>query len=259
MAAPAAMIITPPPYDPLADKSSERFHAQTSIVTMGEPLPPITQQRTPMPIVLSPHSPAPSPPLEAMILARRSHRDFTADTFLPLDLLARLLALSCGIVSERPDLPDGFGRAMPSAGASYPIVPYVLSARVSGLTPGSYRYDVNYHHLEGRRAGDESAAFGHWALNQDWLAAAAAIIVLVGVPGRIKPRYASRGYRYMLFEAGHIGQNLCLLATAHGLAAQPGGGFVDAAVASLLGVSREEVPLYFIAIGPREGREDAWG
>lgn len=253
------MIITPPPYDPRADQSSERFHAQTSIVTMGEPLPPITQQHTPMPIALPPLSSAPSPPLEEMILARRSHRDFTTDKLFPLDLLARLLVLSCGIVSDRPDLPDGFGRAMPSAGASYPIIPYVLSARVSGLTPGSYRYDVTNNHLDGRRAGDESAAFGHWALNQDWLAAAAAIVVLVGMPSRIKPRYASRGYRYMLFEAGHIAQNLCLLATAHGLAAQPGGGFVDAAVARLLGVSPEEVPLYFVAIGPRVGSEGAWG
>jgi SagB-type dehydrogenase family enzyme len=253
------MIVTPPPYNPLADQSSERFHTQTSIVAMGEPLPPNLEICAATPIALSPLSPAPSLPLEEIILARRSHRDFSAGEALPLDLLARLLVLSCGIVSNRPDLPDGFGRAMPSAGASYPIVPYVLSARVSGLTPGSYRYDVTYHHLEGRRSGDESAAFGHWALNQDWLAAAAAIIVLVGVPGRIKPRYASRGYRYMLFEAGHIAQNLCLLATAHGLAAQPGGGFVDAAVARLLGVSFEEVPLYFIAIGPRVVSEGAWG
>jgi SagB-type dehydrogenase family enzyme len=252
------MIITPPPYNPLLDQASERFHGQTSIVAMGEPLPPITQQRAPISVALPPLSPAPSPPLEEMILARRSHRDFSAGEALPLDLLARLLVLSCGIVSNRPDLPDGFGRAMPSAGASYPIVPYILSTRIAGLVPGSYRYDATKNSLEGRRAGDESEAFGHWALNQDWLAAAAAIIVLVGVPGRIKPRYASRGYRYMLFEAGHIGQNLCLLATAHGLAAQPGGGFVDAAVARLLGVSREEVPLYFIAIGPRMGSEGAW-
>jgi SagB-type dehydrogenase family enzyme len=253
------VIITPPPYDPRADQSSERFHAQTSIVTMGEPLPPIKQQRPPRSIALPQLSPAPSPPLEEMILARRSHRDFAADALLPLDLLSRLLALSCGIVSDRPDLPDGFGRAIPSAGASYPIVPYVLSARVSGLAPGSYRYDVTNNQLEGRRAGDKSAAFGHWALNQDWLAAAAAVIVLVAVPGRIKPRYASRGYRYMLFEAGHIAQNLCLLATAHNLAAQPGGGFVDAAVARLLGVSREEMPLYFIAVGRRAASEGAWG
>jgi SagB-type dehydrogenase family enzyme len=253
------MIVTPPPYNPLADQSSELFHTQTFILAMGEPLPPNLEICAATPIALPPLSPEPSPPLEAMILARRSHRDFSAGEALPLDLLARLLVLSCGIVSNRPDLPDGFGRAMPSAGASYPIVPYVLSARVSGLAPGSYRYHVTNNSLICRHTSDASVAFGHWALNQHWLEAAAAIIVLVGVPGRIKPRYASRGYRYMLFEAGHIAQNLCLLATAHGLAAQPGGGFVDAAVARLLGVPCEEVPLYFIAIGPREGREDAWG
>ena len=253
------MIVTPPPYNLLADQSSERFHTQTSIVPMGEPLPTNLEIYAATPIALPPLSPAPSPPLEEMILARRSHRDFSVGEALPLDLLARLLVLSCGFVSERPDLPDGYGRATPSAGASYPIVPYVLSARVSGLAPGSYRYDVTNNSLICRHTSDASSAFGHWALNQDWLDAAAAIIVLVGVPGRIKPRYASRGYRYMLFEAGHIAQNLCLLATAHGLAAQPGGGFVDAAVARLLGVAASEVPLYFIAIGPRDGHEAAWG
>jgi SagB-type dehydrogenase family enzyme len=256
------MTIFPPPYDSEADQSSERFHAQTSVVAMGEALPPVKEVSEKVRTMLPPLWTAHSPQIEDVIVARRSHRDFAPDKVLPLDVLARLLGLSCGIIADRPDLPGGYGRAIPSAGATYPIVPYVLGARVAGLASGSYRYDVTNPSLELQRAGDESRAFSHWALDQDWLAGAAAIIVMVGVPGRLKPRYASRGYRYMLFEAGHIAQNLCLLATAYGLAAQPGGGFVDTAVARLLGLSSEEVPLYFVAIGPRSGRDlpigNAW-
>ncbi len=73
---------------------------------------------------------------------------------------------------------------------------------------------------------------------------------LVGTLDRIAPRYASRGYRYMLFEAGHIAQNLYLLGAAHGLCVQAAGGFIDAEIACMLALESGRDPLYLLAVGP---------
>ena len=48
-----------------------------------------------------------------------------------------------------------------------------------------------------------------------------------GVFWRSRFKYGLRGYRFALLEAGHVGQNLLLAATALGLAPLPVGGFYD--------------------------------
>jgi len=233
------------------DSAAVRFHNATSMLAIGEALPAVAVPSARAAIALPAVAIDGPMSLEAAIMARRSRRDFAARP-MPLASLARLLALGCGVLVPRPDLPGGRGRAAPSAGATYPLNAHVLASRVTGLSPGSYRYEVQTHRLIAGRAGGAGAEFAHWALGQQWLADAAAIIMLTGVPARITPRYAARGYRYMLFEAGHIAQNMCLLAAVNGLAAQTGGGFVDAAVARLLALPTGEMALYFVAVGPGE-------
>jgi SagB-type dehydrogenase family enzyme len=67
-------------------------------------------------------------------------------------------------------------------------------------------------------------------------------------------RYFDRGYRYVLFEVGHVGQNIALCATTLGLGCLSTGGFDDSELAILLGLSGQEVaPLYALAVGPKAG------
>jgi SagB-type dehydrogenase family enzyme len=69
---------------------------------------------------------------------------------------------------------------------------------------------------------------------------------------RISSRYGERGARYADIEVGHAAQNIHLQAVALGLASVPIGAFDDNAVASLLGLSKEETPVYIIPVGKKK-------
>ncbi|HEY68776.1 MAG TPA: SagB/ThcOx family dehydrogenase, partial [Thermoflexia bacterium] len=59
-----------------------------------------------------------------------------------------------------------------------------------------------------------------------------------------------RAYRYVLLEAGHIGQNLYLAATSMGLGACAVGAFLDDDLNDLLGLDgKDEAALYIISVG----------
>lgn len=193
--------------------------------------------------------------LEEAIEARYTHRTFNPHVALPLETLARVLAFSCGFTT--PFWCDGlphlrFRRAAPSAGATYPIEVFPIALRVEGLTPGAYHYATRDHSLELLRVGDFGASFVRWVLHQPYVGDASVLFVMAGFAERIKPRYGERGYRYMLFEAGHIAHNMNLLAAAYGLGALCDGGFVDTAISRLLGLDEvTEIPLYIVAMGVR--------
>ena len=182
--------------------------------------------------------------LEQAIAARRSVRDYTAQP-LTLDDLSRLLHAAQGITEPR----RGF-RAAPSAGALYPIELYPVVHDVAGLEPGLYHYAVQEHALERVQAGDLHSAVMQAGLGQSVLGQAAVCFVLSAIFQRTRFKYRERAYRYVLLEAGHVGQNLCLAATGLGLGACTDGAFDDDDLNELLGLDgQEEAALYIIAVG----------
>ena len=87
-------------------------------------------------------------------------------------------------------------------------------------------------------------------MGQPWVSAAAVVMIISAVTVRSLSKYGDRGYRYLLFEAGHVSQNIDLVATALGLGAINLGGFYDDELAALLRLQPEfEVPLYATALG----------
>jgi SagB-type dehydrogenase family enzyme len=67
---------------------------------------------------------------------------------------------------------------------------------------------------------------------------------------RLMHKYGDRGYRYILLEAGHAAQNMCLAAASLDLGALPVGGFFDSYVAELLELNQEqEALLYALGFG----------
>ncbi len=65
--------------------------------------------------------------------------------------------------------------------------------------------------------------------------------MVVGLPDAI--------YRYVWLDAGHVGQNLYLVAGALGLGSVAIGGFYDAEVNALLDLPAEEEAIYLFGIG----------
>jgi len=181
---------------------------------------------------------------EEAVEARRSVRDYAAE-LLSLEELSRLLHAAQGITESR----WGF-RAAPSAGALYPIELYPVVHDVAGLEPGIYHYAVQEHGLESLRQGDFRAAVTQAGLGQGFLGQANVCFVLSAIFQRTRWRYRERTYRYVLLEAGHIGQNIYLAATSMGLGACAVGAFLDDDLNDLLELDgREEAVVYLLAVG----------
>jgi SagB-type dehydrogenase family enzyme len=182
--------------------------------------------------------------LAEAIEARRSIRSYAAGP-LSLEELSRLLHAAQGITDER----RGF-RAAPSAGALYPIELYAVVHDVAGLKLGIYHYAVEEHGLELVQAGDFRSAVTRAGLGQSFLGQAGACFVLSAIFQRTRWRYRERTYRYVMLEAGHVGQNLYLAATGMGLGACAVGAFFDAEFNDLLGLDgTEEAVLYVLSVG----------
>ncbi len=182
--------------------------------------------------------------LEETVEMRRSIRDYSA-TPLSSEELSRLLHAAQGITEHRWGL-----RATPSAGALYPIELYAVVQDVVGLEPGIYHYAVQEHGLELLQPGDFRAEVVRAGIGQAFLGQAGVCFVLSAVFQRTRWKYRERAYRYVLLEAGHIGQNIYLAATSMGLGACAVGAFLDDDLNDLLGLDgKEEAALYIIPVG----------
>jgi SagB-type dehydrogenase family enzyme len=156
---------------------------------------------------------------------------------ISLAQLGRLLYFTNGITLKAPSGQKGPARrAAPSAGALYSGEVYVAAARVQGLPPGVYYYDVGRHRLVEAAAGFEPAQLAAAIETPGSINGAAATILLTNVFGRYSWRYANRGYRYALIDTGHIGENLRLAAASAGLAQRDFLSFRDDLLNELLAI-----------------------
>ena len=122
---------------------------------------------------------------------------------------------------------DDSRRSYPSAGARYPLEVYLIPLGVKSLKQGLYHYNVKENALEALLIED----MWEWVLactgNEKWILDANFLIIITGIPDRSRIKYGDREFRYMLIEAGHLSQNICLLATELGLRSCPIGGFIE--------------------------------
>jgi len=140
------------------------------------------------------------------------------------------------------------GRAAPSAGALYPIELFVATGRVTGAPAGLYRYRPASHELQVVRIEDVRPALSDAALSQDWVADAAAVIVIGAVPGRTESKYGGRAERYVHIEVGAVAENIYLQTGALGLGTVFVGAFSDDDVAGIVDASDVE-PFGLMPIG----------
>jgi SagB-type dehydrogenase family enzyme len=184
--------------------------------------------------------------LEEAIQHRRSVRDYSGQP-MSLEELSRLLYYACGINETR----WGLGlRAAPSAGALYPIEVYPVVHRVEGLVPGVYHYSYPDHALEQLQERDLQGALIQYGVGQEFLGQANVVLILTAIFQRTRWKYRERTYRYVMLEAGHIGENVYLAATSMGLGACAVGAFFDDDLNRLLGVDGiREAVVYLLAVG----------
>lgn len=183
-----------------------------------------------------------------LIKQRRSQRDFNRGS-ISKDELSLLLKYSCG--NTQPMGNGRYHRAQASGGARFPIEVYPIVFRGSNdLKAGLYHYDVKNHSLDtlwGREFSDEDI---HGIFSYPWVKDATLGIVMTAVFWRNQNKYGERGYRYILLEAGHIGQNFYLVSEALGLKCCALGGTRDKDLEKLIDIDGiSESVVYGLAIG----------
>lgn len=191
---------------------------------------------------------APSLSLIDAVRRRRSSARFLGGA-ITLGMLSTMLRFANGLIGvERPDgLPR---RAIPSGGALYPTELYVLPLDVVGLSLGAYHYDVFRHELARFHGRPAEAVLAPACFNEMAVMSAAVALVVTACFERQRTKYGERAYRFALLEAGHLAQNVLLMAAALDLAALPVGGFIDREVNDYLGIDGiGEAALYVLLIG----------
>lgn len=161
---------------------------------------------------------------------RRSALDFLASGSMGMEELSALLD-----VAFRPFDADFEGDLAGGPSSRY-IQLYVFAHAVRDLAPGLYRYWPESGELELLRSGDQRLWAAALSLGQDLAGNACVAFSMVGDLERAVRAHGERGYRYVHFEAGAIGQRLYLAAEALGLRGTGIGAFYDDAVHQYLGV-----------------------
>lgn len=251
---------------------SELFHENTKLhpdtATWTNPMPAYTtsdiqkmskaykQYSLAKKIILPPVNEIPDNPktFDEVIQNRRTVRDFS-DQPLGLHELSKVLHQTYGITGEIPI--DGGGalplRAAPSGGALYPAEIYLGINNVEGLDSGIYHYNVPYHQLELLNSGDHSQKLFEICMEQPYAKDVGVVFLISAVLNRTKQKYKERGYRYILLDIGHLGQNLYLSSYAMNLAIMTIGGFFDDEANKLLHLDgNQETVMYAACIGRKK-------
>ena len=181
-------------------------------------------------------------PVEQALRRRRSTRQFP-DKPVSLEDLSQVLWAAQGVTGAYNE------RTAPSAGSTFPLEMYVVAGNVSDLPAGVYKYEPRAHKLSRISSGDIRAGLAEAAIQQKCVSRCAVAVVLAAVYERTTAEYGERGIQYVHMEIGHVGQNIHLQAAALGLGSVAVGAFEDHAVASLLGLPRNEHPLYIMPLG----------
>jgi SagB-type dehydrogenase family enzyme len=127
---------------------------------------------------------------------------------------------------------------------------YLYVHRIEDLRPGVYRYWPEHAELEKIKEGDQRLVAAALSLGQDLAGNACLAFSMIGNFENAARLYGDRGYRYVHFEAGAIGQRMYLAAEALGLRATGIGAFFDEQVNQYLGLSPEAGQVvYHFAVG----------
>jgi SagB-type dehydrogenase family enzyme len=179
------------------------------------------------------------------LLKRKSVRVYTGEglTLEELGQLAWAVAGATRITASG----NLYFRTAPSAGGLFPLETYIQINLAGDFIPGVYHYSVPKHGLHLLREGDLGAFLARAAMGQHMVEDASVNFLWTAVTSRTFWKYGERGIRYIYMDAGHMGQNLYLAATALNLGCCSIGAFFDDEVNSFIGVDGEDETIVYMA------------
>lgn len=131
------------------------------------------------------------------------------------------------------------------------IIPYLYIHRVEGLERGVYCFDRRDRQLYLVSRGDMRYIAKELSLNQDIAGDSAFAVSFISNFDFALQKYGNRGYRYLHYEAGFLGQAFYLGATATGFDATGIGAFIDDDVHTFLKTPAGQQVIYHFTVGKR--------
>lgn len=190
-----------------------------------------------------------------VLKSRRTMRLFSKDYQMSFDEFCKYIQFSAG-KSFHNDY-DWTYRTYPSGGARYPVELYIVPQRVQGLKDlHVYRLDATENRLYDMKQDVtiDMLKACTCASKYDYNEYLDCNIYLFMTSSFKKSscKYGLLAYRLTLLEAGHIGQNLSLVAERMNLITVPLGGFYETRINDFLGINQfDETTLYFYLIGKK--------
>jgi len=232
------------PYEPLLG-----IHRSTILPEPAGPLPRIsvaylgaTQDQPSLPKSLA--GPVRDHPLGSTVRRRRSALDFDAGT-PPMDRKEVEQLLDFATRDWPADWRGNFGGETTPVerGADF-VTLYLYFHRVRDCEPGVYRWDRSSRRLEQLHRGNVERVTAYLSLEQALAGNACFAVSMIADLAEAARVFGNRGYRYVHFEAGAIGQRLYVGAEALGWNATGMGAFYDDDVHRYLGLLEEgETPM----------------
>lgn len=184
------------------------------------------------------------------IETRRTIRQYSPESLMKWEL-SLMLHYTQGVSDEGG---EPFLRNVPSAGAIHPFETYIVVNRVEGLNPGIYRYLPLDHALVQEKChGGDTEAIANACRRPELVSGSAVTFIWIAVPDRLLWKFGTRGWRYLFIEAGHLCQNLYLIATALGCGACAIGSYRDDEMNCALGIDGEEqFCIYLASVGKKK-------
>lgn len=210
--------------------SRDRFKTYTSVPWVDLPTERVALEMT----------------LDRAIVSRRSRRELAGPTPSPVEL-GTLLARGYGVCGARDGLT---ARVVPSGGGLYPLDVYILQFPDGALEEGVYHYHAGRHGLQRIGRCCDRRRLERASIYPEIVARASLLLVVAADMPRTRAKYGERAYRLALLEAGHVSQNLYLVAEALGLGLVALDGFYDDQVHAVLELDGiNEIALLLFAVG----------
>lgn len=147
-------------------------------------------------------------PLLHLLKKRVSQREDLKLNKISLDIFSHILKCGYGEILYENGKTH---RTSPSGGARYPLEIYIfLFKEAEDIKSGVYHYDIKNHELEPVKYKSFTKEEIKSLNGYDFVQTSNGMICITSVFDRSTRKYGNIGYKLILLEAGHVGQNICL-------------------------------------------------
>jgi SagB-type dehydrogenase family enzyme len=180
-----------------------------------------------------------------LLSKRRSSEGYILDNKVTIDKLAYILQCGYGLQGGSKEEGREENRTVPSGGKRYSLEIYIfLFKEVDNCKPGVYHYGIQEHVLEPVSLQNFSREDILSFTPQEWLKETTGMICITSIFDRTVRKYGSMGYRLILLEAGHVGQNILLAGTEKNININPVAGIYPEKIEQCIGLGRGERIVY---------------